>query len=243
MTTMRHAPPNAAIMIEALRGLGYNTATALADIIDNSISAGARKVELVFHWQGMDSYIVVRDNGCGMSAAELDIAMRLGVKNPLTQRSGHDLGRFGLGLKTASFSQCRRLTVSSKKEGITNVLRWDLDILAASTDDGWYLLEGADAGSQAALANAEPEIHGTVVLWEVLDRIVTPGYGEKDFLNLIDGVEQHLGMVFHRFLEGGLPDSLSRSMGAKLKPGILFSVDTLPNPGIRLRQWRPVPLP
>ena len=148
MTTMRHAPPNAAIMIEALRGLGYNTATALADIIDNSISAGARKVDLTFHWRESDCYIVVRDNGCGMSAAELDVAMRLGVKNPLTKRSGHDLGRFGLGLKTASFSQCRRLTVFSKKEGITTILRWDLDILAASTDDGWYLLEGADPGSQ-----------------------------------------------------------------------------------------------
>ncbi|MEN1933485.1 ATP-binding protein [Escherichia coli] len=86
MTTMRHAPPNAAIMIEALRGLGYNTATALADIIDNSISAGARKVDLTFHWRESDCYIVVRDNGCGMSAAELDVAMRLGVKNPLTKR-------------------------------------------------------------------------------------------------------------------------------------------------------------
>ena len=55
MTTMRHAPPNAAIMIEALRGLGYNTATALADIIDNSISAGARTVDLTFHWRESDS--------------------------------------------------------------------------------------------------------------------------------------------------------------------------------------------
>lgn len=220
MTTMRHAPPNAAIMIEALRGLGYNTATALADIIDNSISAGARKVDVIFHWRESDSYIVVRDNGCGMSAVELDVAMRLGVKNPLTKRSGYDLGRFGLGLKTASFSQCRRLTVSSKKEGVTTILRWDLDILAASTDDGWYLLEGADPRSQEALAQAEPESNGTVVLWDVLDRIVTSGYGEKDFLNLMDGVEQHLGMVFHRFLEGGLPDLLSRLMVIKLKLGI-----------------------
>lgn len=217
MTTMRHAPPNAAIMIEALRGLGYNTATALADIIDNSISAGARKVDLTFHWRESDSYIVVRDNGCGMSAAELDVAMRLGVKNPLTKRPGHDLGRFGLGLKTASFSQCRRLTVSSKKEGITTILRWDLDILAASTDDGWYLLEGADPGSQEALANAEPDSHGTVVLWDVLDRIVTPGYGEKDFLNLMDGVEQHLAMVFHRFLEGNSPRLTLTLNGRKIK--------------------------
>ncbi|MEN1933484.1 hypothetical protein P4909_17795 [Escherichia coli] len=48
--------------------------------------------------------------------------------------------------KPPPFSQCRRLTVFSKKEGITTILRWDLDILAASTDDGWYLLEGADPG-------------------------------------------------------------------------------------------------
>lgn len=66
-----------------------------------------------------------------------------------------------------------------QKEEITTILRWDLDILAASTDDGWYLLEGADPGSQEALANEEPDSHGTVVLWDVLDRIVTPATVRK----------------------------------------------------------------
>ncbi|HDL7800710.1 TPA: ATP-binding protein [Yersinia enterocolitica] len=205
MAAMRHAPPNAAIMIEALRGLGYNTATALADIIDNSISAGASQVDLQFHWRDADSFISVVDNGTGMNAVELDLAMRLGVKDPLAKRDCNDLGRFGLGLKTASFSQCRRLTVSSKQHGEINTLRWDLNILATSPDDGWYLLEGVEQGSEAKLSPLNTLNNGTIVLWEVMDRIVTSGYTEKDFLALLDGIEQHLGMVFHRFLEGIRP--------------------------------------
>ena len=147
----RHAPPKAAAMIEALRGLGYTTATALADIIDNSIAAGADKVEIQFSWDGDASTVAVLDNGLGMDEAELDLAMRLGEKSPLDERGTHDLGRFGLGLKTASFSQCRRLTVASRKHGMTHCLRWDLDVLANSQDDGWYLLEGPTPGSESRL--------------------------------------------------------------------------------------------
>lgn len=138
----RHAPPRAGAMIEALRGLGYNTATALADIIDNSIGAGADLVHVNFEWKENASRIYVLDNGRGMSSAELDKAMRLGERNPLEERGSNDLGRFGLGLKTASFSQCRRLTVATINEIGLESLRWDLDVLAASTDQGWHLLEG-----------------------------------------------------------------------------------------------------
>ena len=102
-------------MIEALRGLGYSVATALADIIDNSIAAGARVVDLRFKWKGDESHVEIQDDGRGMSAIEIDKAMRLGEKNPLDTRHADDLGRFGLGLKTASFSQCRRLTVESPR--------------------------------------------------------------------------------------------------------------------------------
>lgn len=200
----RHAPPKAAAMIEALRGLGYTTATALADIIDNSIAAGADKVEIQFSWAGDASTVAVLDNGVGMDEAELDLAMRLGEKSPLEERGTHDLGRFGLGLKTASFSQCRRLTVASRKNGMTHCLRWDLDVLASSQDDGWHLLEGPAPGSESSL-DALHGSQGTLVLWENLDRIVTPGFKSQDFLDLIDQVEQHLAMVFHRFLGGGKP--------------------------------------
>jgi hypothetical protein len=186
----RHAPPKAAAMLEALRGLGYTTATALADIIDNSVAAHADKVDILFSWAGLSSTIAVIDNGAGMDERELDLAMRLGQKNPLEERSAQDLGRFGLGLKTASFSQCRRLTVASRKKGEIRCLRWDLDVLAASADDGWHLLEGAAPGSEPHLA-ALDDSQGTLVLWERLDKIVTPGFNGQDFLDLIDRVEQH----------------------------------------------------
>src|SRR6266851_266192 len=147
----RSAPPKASAMLEALRGLGYSLPTALADIIDNSITAHATRVDLSFAWQGEASHITILDNGCGMSEGELDRAMRLGDQNPLDDRAAHDLGRFGLGLKTASFSQCRCMTVASRKSGTTTCLRWDLDILATSNDDGWHLLEGPSPGSAVHL--------------------------------------------------------------------------------------------
>lgn len=189
-------------MIEALRGLGYNTATALADIIDNSIAASAMTVALRFVWKGADSRVEIQDDGRGMNAEEIDKAMRLGEQSPLDERHVNDLGRFGLGLKTASFSQCRRLTVASIGSDGLQCLRWDLDVLTASTDDGWYLLEGPEHGSEPLLGPLEAAGCGTLVLWEVLDRIVTHGFSEQDFLDLIDHVERHLAMVFHRYLEG-----------------------------------------
>jgi len=201
----RNAPPKASAMVEALRGLGYNAQTALADIIDNSIAAGATEVRLQFDWVEDASRISCLDNGRGMTEAELDRAMRLGDRNPLEERSSADLGRFGMGLKTASFSQCRRLTVATLGSEGMQCLRWDLDYLASSADDGWHLLEGAHPGSESYTDLVSEQPFGTLVLWEVLDRIVTKGSTAKDFLNLADKVEQHLGMVFHRYLEGSKP--------------------------------------
>lgn len=110
---LRHAPLRASAMIEALRGLGYNTATAPTNIIDNNIVAGADVVQLQFDWQEKASRIHVLYNCRGMSSTVLDTAMRLGERSPLELRDASDLGRFGLGLKTASFSQCRRLPASN----------------------------------------------------------------------------------------------------------------------------------
>ena len=140
---IRHAPPKAGALMEALRGLGYSTAAALADVVDNSISAGAFEVRLRFDWDGFDSRISILDDGRGMNDPELEAAMTLGTINPLDKRATTDLGRFGLGLKTASFSQCRSLTVASKREGHKIVcLRWDLDAIASDPEGGWRMLEG-----------------------------------------------------------------------------------------------------
>ena len=108
------ANPKPAALIESLRAVGYNLPTAIADIIDNSLTADARNVELHFHWAGADSRICIIDDGRGMSELELHEAMRPGSRSPIEERGPEDLGRFGLGLKTASFSQCRSLTVISK---------------------------------------------------------------------------------------------------------------------------------
>jgi hypothetical protein len=192
-------------MIESLRGLGYSAPTALADLIDNSISAEAKVVELFFHWDGPASHVLILDDGKGMTPEMLDRAMRLGDRSPLDQREPGDLGRFGLGLKTASFSQCRILTVASTRGGTHDCLRWDLDVLAESRDDGWHLLEGPNPGSECLLELLASRPQGTLVIWEKPDRLVTEGSTLQDFLDLIDLVAQHLSLVFHRFLEGASP--------------------------------------
>ena len=98
----RDAPPRAAALIESLRGLGYTLPTALADLIDNSIAAGANVVDVDFRWDGEASSIAILDDGRGMSPERLEAAMRLGETNPNDERSADDLGRFGLGLKTVN---------------------------------------------------------------------------------------------------------------------------------------------
>jgi Histidine kinase-, DNA gyrase B-, and HSP90-like ATPase len=198
----RKAPPRAMAMLESLRGLGYSTEAALADIVDNSISAGASEVRIDFQWDGTDSRVLILDNGRGMSDPELEGAMRLGDKNPLAEREAHDLGRFGMGLKTASLSQCRRLTVASVKNGAQSCLRWDLDELAANPESDWLLFEGPAEGSQQHLAGLDGKQAGTLVLWETLDRVVTAGYTADNFSDLIDDVQSHLAMVFHRLAQG-----------------------------------------
>ena len=198
----RSAPPRAVAMLEALRGLGYSTGAALADIIDNSISAGASEVRADFVWNERHSRMTVLDDGRGMDDGELESAMRLGDKNPLDARAVNDLGRFGMGLKTASFSQCRRLTVSTVKNGVESCLRWDLDALAADPEGDWLLFEGPALGSRPFIAGLKGKNSGTVVLWETMDRVVTSAYTSDDYHDLIDNVESHLAMVFHRLLQG-----------------------------------------
>ncbi|MDZ5454439.1 ATP-binding protein [Labrys sp. ZIDIC5] len=198
-------------MIESLRGVGYSTTTALADIVDNSISAGARNVWVTFSYRGPTSTVSILDDGHGMSATELLKAMMLGGISPLTHRSEGDLGRFGLGLKTASFSQCRCLTVASRRDGLVSVRRWDLDYIAREDVGDWRLLSSPRSGSEDLLSPLETVPQGTIVLWEGLDRIVGTGTmkdaaAENAFLALAERVEQHLAMVFHRLIEGLAPE-------------------------------------
>src|SRR5690554_4753878 len=112
--------PNASTLINSMRSIGYDFETAVADIVDNSITAQCKEININFPISTKSSkYLQIVDDGIGMNRNELIEAMRFGsVKHDL--RSAHDLGRFGLGLKTASISQCRKFSLISKKDGEIN---------------------------------------------------------------------------------------------------------------------------
>lgn len=204
------AEPVAASLAQSLRGLGYSLESAIADLLDNSISAGATNVWLTFEWSGSESVIMVEDNGFGMSEVRLVEAMRLGCMGPSAARQEDDLGRFGLGLKTASLSQCRRFTVCSwDKTGRHATRCWDLDVIEKHND--WLVLKRAFPETWVRVSNRRSAGSGTLVIWEHLDRLVGEARVEDEeaharFLERVARVHRHLAMTFHRFLEepGGL---------------------------------------
>jgi hypothetical protein len=196
-------PPKAGAMINTFRAFGYNLPTAIADLIDNSISAKASNVWIQYVWAGERSWVTITDDGYGMNRDDLIQAMTPGSKDPRDDRAEHDLGRFGLGLKTASFSQCKALTVISKRKDYNIVKRhWDLDFV--NETGKWSLLDYlSDDNFQAGLKEME---HGTVVLWEKLDRLVGNSNIHNEaariiFLEEFEKVEEHLCLVFHRYLD------------------------------------------
>lgn len=198
--------PRASSLIESMRDLGYSLETALADIVDNSIAASAKQVDIFFESDDIEISICIVDDGHGMTPDELFEAMRPGSISPLEQRSPGDLGRFGLGLKTASFSQCRKLTVLTRKKGILSCARWDLDSVVE--EDEW-LLQVLDADEIERISwLSKLGKTGTIVLWENLDRLTdkTSGANLKDHLyDSLDEARRYLGLLFHRFLDGERP--------------------------------------
>jgi hypothetical protein len=199
-----HAPPAASALLEALRGLGYSPEAAIADLIDNSIAAGARHLWVDFLWAGPASVIRLVDDGRGMDDRILFEAMRPGGRHPLQIRDPQDLGRFGLGLKTASLSQGRVLAVVSRTaEGVESQRSWDLDYVAQV--DEWRLLRSipADVRDHAAIPSKGA---GTAVVIGRLDRLLGEDMesdaAQARFQAIARRVERHLAMTFHRFLEG-----------------------------------------
>lgn len=197
------AKPNPKSTINSYRSFGYNLSTAIADIIDNSISASASEIHLDYKWNGQNSYISISDNGIGMNKEELVMAMTPGSKDPEEQRSEKDLGRFGMGLKTASFSQCKRLTCITKREDYATIKRcWDIDFI--NSENEWQLLDHVSDNS--FVEKIEKQKSGTLVLWEKLDRIVGTAETNNEsvkhtFYQEMINVKQHLSLVFHKFIE------------------------------------------
>jgi hypothetical protein len=198
------AEPEASSMIETFRAIGYSIETAIADIIDNSITAGAKNVWIDYEWKGENTTLSFFDDGIGMNSDQLVQAMRPGSKNPLDERNEDDLGRFGLGLKTASFSQSRKFTVFSKAKDYKSVFwTWDLDFV--NQEKVWKLIRYIP-NEDSWTKKIDALETGTCVIWWDLDRL-TKGTTDDNteakskFLEIMDSVKSHLSMVFHRYLD------------------------------------------
>ena len=200
------AEPKPEALIESLRAVGYTLETAIADVIDNSISASAKNIWINFYWDGPNSYISILDDGSGMDECGLSNAMRPGSQSPLETRSEKDLGRFGLGLKTASFSQARCLSVLSKKQNMPIYARkWDLDYVIKNKQ--WRLLKSTGESEKSLSSMLKDLESGTLVFWQNLDRLtegtITSDEKARDRFNQqIEDVSEHLGMIFHRYISG-----------------------------------------
>lgn len=180
--------------------MGYSLGSALADLIDNCIAAKAHQVDVEFR-PFDDPYVAILDDGEGMSPAQVDEAMRHGSRSPLDLLAEGDLGRFGLGLKTASLSQCKRMTFVSLRDRTLSARCWDMDII--HDRKRWILLE-LDQQEIEELPHVDrlrEKGHGSIVLWQKLDRLlageldVEAGLGAK-----VDEARDHLALVFHRYL-------------------------------------------
>lgn len=195
-------PPDAPSLLESMRSIGYSVESALADIVDNSLAAKAKTISIEFRTDP-SIYIAILDDGEGMTQRELEQAMRHGSTNPNALREQHDLGRYGLGLKTASLSQCRHLTVASLKEGKLVGYRWDLDLIVKR--HAWTLLK-LNRTELKQLPQVETLLRqdsGTVVIWQELDRMLA---GESSPAHAIGRqmsiAGDHLSLVFHRYIAG-----------------------------------------
>ena len=203
MSRNKQLLPKAATLMGSLRSMGYSFESAIADVIDNSISAHASKVQVLFPINPLANMAVgIIDNGEGMSNDELLEAMRYGSMASEEQRAEDDLGRFGMGMKSASLSQCRRLTVVSYDGHENHGYRWDYSYILEKQD--WIIQE---------LSKTEIELlpyidifvqqkAGTLVVWDDFDVLSKSSGGQvyETLTELRNSVEQSLALIYHRYL-------------------------------------------
>ena len=197
-----NCPPYAPVLMESTRAIGYSIESAIADILDNSIAAKARNI-LIYYNCNPYPYVAIIDDGAGMDGKRLTESMRYGSTSPVEERDSDDLGRYGLGLKTASLSQCRSLTVISKQGTAIEGRRWDLDHI--NETKMWSLEQLADdeIRKQIEIDKLINLSSGTMVLWKELDKIKKGSLTlEKALEERMESVQKHLELVFHRYLAG-----------------------------------------
>lgn len=186
--------------MESTRSIGYSFESALADIIDNSISADADNIWIT-SFPDEDPFVAILDDGDGLTGPELQEAMRYGT-NPGLERSEDDLGRFGLGMKMASLSQCRVLTVVSKKDQHVSSCRWDLDRVIQTNQWTLQVLDESEVDDLPQYGELVRLDHGTLVIWQKLDKLIERSvYIQDTMTHTLKICRDHLSLVFHRFMD------------------------------------------
>ena len=221
--------PNAPYLVESMRSLGYSFEDAIADLVDNSISARAKHVKII-QKPSDNPELIVFDDGDGMSEEELIEALRFGSRSPDEIREGDDLGRFGLGMKTASLSQCRKLIVASKKSGKISCASWDLDVIKDTND--WSVIQYDDENE----VNELPELQrlfsmvesGTYVLLRNFDRLAESSDSiQSAMTDCIAKTRDHLSLVFHRIIsENGVRIDINNNPIEPLDPFLEYHKGT-----------------
>lgn len=194
--------PNAHLLLSSLRSVGYTEETAIADIIDNCISAIASEIKIRFDWE--ERKILIWDNGYGMAEKTLLDSMKIGSCDPYKQRGIEDLGRFGMGMKTAAFALGKRLTVISKENGKISNARWDLNYIENNNQWKMIILDDKDISIVKAKDLLKTYENGTVVVIDKLDKLIDENNlskSEDRFFKIIAKVKKHISLVFHRFIE------------------------------------------
>lgn len=195
--------PQAEFLMGAMRSMGYSFEAAIADIIDNSISADAKNIQIKFPSNPTNCYVSILDDGNGMNDYELFDAMKYGSNSCEQERDENDLGRFGLGMKAASLSQCKILTVVSKQNGQISAYQWNYDIIHNKKE--WLVAElnETEISKLPEIDELEMTVSGTLVIWQNFD-ILEKSSGDvfsslKDFkIKIVD----YLSLIFHRYLNG-----------------------------------------
>lgn len=198
-TIMELAPP-ATALITGIRAIGYSFSTAVADIIDNSISAYASNIDVYSDPLDSEPYFAILDNGKGMNRRELINAMTFGSNRSNKPDSPDDLGRFGLGLKSASLSQCRKFIVITKQNEQINAMSYDLDVI--EKNNRWELLEltPEEIKNENCFNELMKNQNGTLVVWKQFDKLEKNAKNFEDsFRNVVSEAKRHVELVFHRF--------------------------------------------
>ena len=195
--------PKASTLMGSLRSMGYSFESAVADVIDNSISAHAKNIRILFPSTPLDELAIgILDDGDGMKGDVLFEAMRYGCLSAEEERVEDDLGRFGMGMKSASLSQCRCLTVVSFDGNTLNGFTWDYNHIIKTQD--WIIqeLEKYEIDKLPYIEKLKEQKKGTLVIWQDFDVIYNSSGGQvySTLVDLRSSLENTLALIYHRFL-------------------------------------------